>query len=58
MHEINEQFENDIMPAFKETSDFKHRLKEFNMIPCSEHSLEIQEELKLKYFILIMKYSQ
>lgn len=58
MREINEQFENDIMPVFKKTSDFKQRLKEFNMIPCSEHSLEIQAVLKLKYFILIMKYSQ
>lgn len=58
MREINEQFENDIMPVFKKTSDFKQRLKELNMIPCFEHSLEIQAVLKLKYFILIMKYSQ
>lgn len=50
MREINEKFENNIMPVFKKTSDFKQRLKEFNMIPCSEQSRNSgSAEIKILY---------
>lgn len=55
---IIEQIENELKPIFKKTSDFEYRLKQFKTIPCPEHCLEIQAVVKLKYFILIMKYSK